>query len=152
MAGVVEKSPPGAGPLKTGGRSPAPRPAGRDPIRSFLQKVSSDGQVVFKSWNGELKGVDSDAILHFGKDSKVELEDRGFSVERYEGFYRFGPGEKVEISLVGYQKAWPAMVLRQEGDTFLLFREDGETSWAAGHPDPEAVASMNGFWPFRASN
>ena len=102
----------------------------------------------FKSWNGNLKGLDSDAVLRFYTDSRVVLEDMGISVLRYEGSYALKSGGAITIRLEGYRWNWPDMILRRDGGDLILNRVDGVTSWPI-----EAVpsdAGIEGFWPFRA--
>lgn len=58
---------------------PAPKIAEVDPVQVFVAAINEKGNLAFESWNGKLKGVDSDSILHFRKDSKLELEDGGLA-------------------------------------------------------------------------
>ena len=122
-----------------------------DPAASLERRIGETGHVSFESWNGKLRGVDSDSILHFYKDSKVVLEDRGISVAHYEGSYDLRPDGRVAVMLKRYREDWPLMILRLEGTNLLLYREDGHTSWLPkDFPDPDPQA--DGYWPFRATN
>jgi hypothetical protein len=122
-----------------------------DPHEALVKCISENGHVDFESWNGKPRGVDSDSALHFYKDSRVVLEDRGLSVSHYEGSYDFGADGRVEVTLKNYREDWPHMILRRDGTDLLLYREDGHTSWLPiGDPNlPEP--QVDGFWPFRAS-
>jgi hypothetical protein len=116
-----------------------------------MKSIKENDHVDFESWNGKPRGVDSDSVLHFYKDTRVVLEDRSIGVTHYEGSYDLRPEGRVVVTLKGYRKDWPTMILRRNGTDWLLHREDGHTSWLPkGHPsmsDPR----VDGFWPFRAS-
>jgi hypothetical protein len=118
---------------------------------SFVKSISEIGRIDFESWNGKPRGVDSDSALHFYKDSRVVLEDRGIGITHYEGSYEVRPEGRVVVTLKTYHKDWPLMILRRDGADWLLYREDGHTSWLPkgdpNLPDPR----VDGFWPFRAS-
>jgi hypothetical protein len=127
----------------------APKTAEVDPVQVFVAAINEKGDLAFESWNGKLKGVDSDSILHFRKDSKVELEDRGIGIQYFRGSYALDPGGRITISLNGYNWKWPAMLLRHDGEDLVLYREDGVTTWPIEASNPDA--SIEGFWPFRES-
>jgi hypothetical protein len=115
----------------------------------LLRRATKTSDVTFESWNGKLRGVDNDAILHFYAPPRVVLEERGYSVEHYEGSYELTSEGRVIVSLKRYRENWPVMVLRRDGSNLLLDREDGHTSWLPkDYPDPDP--QVDGFWPFRA--
>lgn len=121
-----------------------------DPSEILKKQFSEMGHVDFRSWNGNLRGLDSDDVLHFYKDSKVELEDIGYSLLYYKGSYQLRPEGRVAISLSGYGRDWPIMALRREGEDLLLYREDGHTSWLPKGDSNLPCPDVDGFWPFRA--
>ncbi|MCW1921035.1 hypothetical protein OKA05_00620 [Luteolibacter arcticus] len=128
----------------------APITAGDAPAQALARRIGEKEVVAFQSWNGKRQGGDSDSILHFRKDSKVELEDQGFDLQTFEGTYAVGPGGKVTLQLKGYHSSWPPMLLRGDGGDLLLYREDGMTTWPIETSNPHPEASVDGFWPFRA--
>ncbi len=120
------------------------------PVREFAATLARSGEVVFESWNGELRGTDSDALLYFRRDSDVILEERGVGIRTFEGSFRVDDAGLVVLDLPGFEGSWPTMRLGRDGQELVLHREDGHTSWLP--PDfPDHPASVDGFWPFRES-
>lgn len=118
-----------------------------DSIKILSKRIGETGHVEFKSWDGRLKGIDSDHVLHFYKGSRIVLESMGYAIAYYEGKYEVRPNGRITVTLVGYHGDWPAMILRCGSDDLLLYREDGETSRFPGDPYPK----IQGFWPFSSS-
>lgn len=121
-----------------------------NPTESLVARIGETGHVVFESWDGKPRGMDSDSALHFYKDSRVVLEDRGIGITYHQGSYDLKPEGRVVVTLKDYREAWPLMILRREGADLLLHHEDSHTSWLPkDHPNPDA--SVDGFWPFRTN-
>lgn len=118
------------------------------PSSELSSKLARSDKVTFESWNGKLRGADSDSLLHFRADSRVVLEERSIGVRTFEGTFEVEPTGRVSIELPEFDGPWPVMALRRDGDDLVLHREDGHTSWLPpDYPDPPA--SVDGFWPFR---
>ncbi len=48
-----------------------------DVAKSLMKRIEEADFAAFESWNGILRGIDSDSILRFYRDERVVLEDRG---------------------------------------------------------------------------
>ena len=118
----------------------------------FLRRLDQEDHVTFESWNGNLKHVDSDQVLHFKKNSKVIMVDMGLGVTQYKGTYEIWPNDRIMVFLDKYPKEWPPMVLSADGEDLLVHRVDGHTSWLPkDHPDvDDPDGHTSGYWPFRA--
>jgi hypothetical protein len=121
------------------------------PADILVKRIGQTGEVSFKSWNGNLRGLDNDDVLHFYADSKIVLEHRSIGVDHFRGTYDMTPDGRVAVAIKGFHESWPPMVLGVDGTDLLLYREDGHASWLPkGDPNlPEP--SVDGFWPFRAT-
>ena len=120
------------------------------PAEILVKRIAQTGEVSFKSWNGNLRGLDHDDVLHFYRESKVVLERMSVDVNNFKGTYALTPDSRVVVDIKGIHEPWPPMILRTDGTDLLLYRQDGHTSWLPpGDPNlPEPRA--DGFWPFRA--
>lgn len=116
----------------------------------LVKRIGQTGKVSFNSWNGNLRGLDNDDVLHFYNDSKVVLERMSVAVNHFKGTYALTPDGRVVVDIKGIDEPWPPMILRADETDLMLYREDGHTSWLPpGDPNlPEP--RVDGFWPFRA--
>lgn len=116
----------------------------------LIKRIGQTGKVSFKSWNGNLRGVDSDDVLHFYAGSNVMLEHRSIGVDHFRGTYDMTPDGRVVVAIKDFHESWPPMILRVDGADLLLYREDGHTSWLPKGDPNLPKPSVDGFWPFRA--
>lgn len=120
------------------------------PSRELAERLAQADTVVFESWNGKLKGADSDSLLHFHRDSAVVLEERSIGIRSFEGTYEVDSDGTIKVDIPGYNGSWPTMKLDLDGGDLVLHRQDGHTSWLPpDYPDPPS--SVDAFWPFRES-
>lgn len=116
----------------------------------LVKRIGQTGEVSFKSWNGNLRGLDNDDVLHFRKESKVVLESMSVGVNYFKGTYALTPDGRVSVDIKGIHEPWPPMILRTDGTDLLLYREDGHTSWLPPGDPNLPMPDVDGFWPFRA--
>ena len=81
------------------------------PSRELAERLTQADTVVFESWDGKLKGADSDSLLHFHRDSAVVLEERSIGIRSFDGTYEVDSDGTVRVDIPGYDGSWPTMKL-----------------------------------------
>ena len=104
---------------------------------------------VFVSRRGVSYGMDSDSSIEFRSNGRARLTEAGYVVNTYEGVYSMNENGVISVNLARYKSQWPKMVLRRDGQDFLLFREDAHNSFEMGERGAATeIPEMNPFWPF----
>ena len=103
----------------------------------------------FESCRGKWYGMDSDSSIVFLPGGRVTVTECGYAVQTYDGLYSVDDKGAISVDLARYNSKWPPMVLRREGDEFLLFRQDDDAAFLMGDRGAATTTSeMKPFWPF----
>ena len=93
-------------------------------MTKFNAVVAADGEVGFLSHNGKWVGTDSDLGIIFRPQGSALLTVYGFAVQEYQGTYEIADNGEVTGRFPKLVWKWPVLILREDGDSFVLRPKD----------------------------
>lgn len=104
----------------------------------------------FVARNGRMYGMDSDAIVRFLNEQKVEVIELGVAPMTYTGSFSVNEAGVIHLALDKYPAKWPDMFLYSGATGVFLNPTDNDPSFKlGGRGGATETANMVPYWPFR---
>jgi hypothetical protein len=83
-------------------------------------RISRDGFVLFRSYNGRWIGTDMDVDLQFLPDRRFKCVRYEVAVSTFRGAWRTGPSGEIHLDGDGERPHWPALELLWDSRSLVL--------------------------------
>jgi len=128
----------------------SPVDADVDALAEFQARLSREGSITFRSWDGRWIEGDCTTDLQFLPDQKAKLWEDSRLSPIYDGTYRVDDKGEVTASFGRFGPPWPVMILARDTLSLHLRPKDPRVGFVMGNRPGVALPAGSGrFWPFR---
>ncbi len=118
-------------------------------ITELENRVTRDGSVTFRSFEGKWVGTDIDTEITFLPNRVAHVMEYGYVRTGYKGTYSINSKGEVTASFHNTKREWPVMLLQKDSISLLL-RPKGSPDCLIGDSGCVTIpGGIGNYWPFR---